>query len=299
MRDELGDDGGRFFRFPQVILDDEVNLSAEDAAVVVDLLGGELLALNRSLPEGGLGTARGGVDAHWNITRSGGSLSFGTGTAAQAEDRCNTQRKQNDPVHQGREFISERIYHFMQANDIRRGIVIVFNGDLCKVMEFNHHTPGNLRAMVQAKLRNMRTGNQFEHRFRSQDEITQAYINQHEMEYLYSDGHAHHFMNTENYEQVEISEEDLGDSASWLNPGVKLQVQFYEEKPIGIELPKTLRVRIAETEPQVRGATASASYKPAKLENGVTVLVPPFVSEGEEIIVDPSENRYLERAKKE
>jgi elongation factor P len=194
---------------------------------------------------------------------------------------------------------SERIHNFMQANDIRRGIVIVFNGDLCKVMEFNHHTPGNLRAMVQAKLRNMRTGNQFEHRFRSQDEITQAYINQHEMEYLYSDGHAHHFMNTENFEQVEISEDDLGDSAAWLNPGVKLQVQFYEEKPIGIELPKTLRVRISETEPQVKGATASASYKPAKLENGVTVLVPPFVSEGEEIIVDPSENRYLERAKKE
>jgi elongation factor P len=207
-------------------------------------------------------------------------LSFGTGTAASAEDRRNYQRNRNDPVHLGREFTSERIPHFMQANDIRRGIVIVFNGDLCKVMEFNHHTPGNLRAMVQAKLRNMRTGNQFEHRFRSQDEITQAYINQHEMEYLYSDGHAHHFMNTENYEQVEISEEDLGDSASWLNPGVKLQVQFFEE-------------------PQVRGATASASYKPAKLENGVTVLVPPFVSEGEEIIVDPSENRYLERAKKE
>ena len=101
----------------------------------------------------------------------------------------------------------------MQANDLRRGIVIIFNGDLCKVMEFHHHTPGNLRAMVQAKLRNMRTGNQFEHRFRSQDEIEQAYINQHEMEYLYSDGHAHHFMNTENYEQVEISEEDLGDAA--------------------------------------------------------------------------------------
>jgi len=211
----------------------------------------------------------------WNITHGAGSLADGSAV------------------------FRERIHPFMQANDIRRGIVIVFNGDLCKVMEFNHHTPGNLRAMVQAKLRNMRTGNQFEHRFRSQDEITQAYINQHEMEYLYSDGHAHHFMNTENFEQVEISEEDLGDSASWLNPGVKLQVQFFEEKPIGIELPKTLRVRIAETEPQVKGATASASYKPAKLENGVTVLVPPFVNEGEEIIVDPSENRYLERAKKE
>jgi len=185
----------------------------------------------------------------------------------------------------------------MQANDLRRGMVVLFNGDLCKVLEFHHHTPGNLRAMVQAKLRNLRTGNQFEHRFRSQDEIEQAFINQHEMEYLYSDGHAHHFMNTENYEQIEISDDDLGDSASWLSPGVKLQVQFYEGKPLGIELPKTVRAKIAETQPMVKSATASASYKPATLENGVTVLVPPFVSEGEEIIVDPSENRYIERAK--
>src|SRR5436190_10885533 len=185
----------------------------------------------------------------------------------------------------------------MQANDLRRGMVVIFNGDLCRVLEFHHHTPGNLRAMVQAKLRNMRTGTQFEHRFRSQDEIEQAYIKQHEMEYLYSDGHSHHFMNTENYEQIEISEDDLGDAAEWLSPGLKLQVQFHEAKPIGIELPKTIRAKIAETEPQVKGATASSSYKPAKLENGVTVLVPPFVTEGEDIIVDPSENRYIERAR--
>jgi elongation factor P len=191
----------------------------------------------------------------------------------------------------------ERIHNSMQANDLRRGMVVLFNGDLCKVLEFHHHTPGNLRAMVQAKLRNLRTGNQFEHRFRSQDEVEQAFINQHEMEYLYSDGHAHHFMNTENYEQVEISDDDLGDSAYWLAAGLKLQVQFYEGKPLGIELPKTVRAKIAETQPMVKSATASASYKPAKLENGVTVLVPPFVSEGEEIIVDPSENRYIERAK--
>jgi elongation factor P len=185
----------------------------------------------------------------------------------------------------------------MQANDLRRGMVILFNGDLCKVMEFHHHTPGNLRAMVQAKLRNLRSGNQFEHRFRSQDEIEQAFISTHEMEYLYSDGHAHHFMNTENYEQSEISDEELGDSAAWLQPGVKLNVQFYEGRPLGIELPKTIKAKIAETQPMVKSSTASASYKPAVLENGVTVLVPPFVGEGEEIIVDPSENRYIERAK--
>src|SRR6266436_4490950 len=117
------------------------------------------------------------------------------------------------------------------ASDMRRGMAIIFNGDLCRVLEFHHHTPGNLRAMVQAKLRNMRTGNQIDHRFRSQDEIEQAFINQHEMEYLYSDGHAHHFMNTENYEQTEISEDELGDAAAWLSPGIKLQVQFHETRP--------------------------------------------------------------------
>src|SRR5438874_13496329 len=144
----------------------------------------------------------------------------------------------------------------MQATNIRKGMVVLFNDDLCKVLEYHHPTPGNLRAMRQDKLRNLRTGNQFEHRFRSQDEVEQAYINQHEMEYLYSDGHAHHSMNTENYEQIEISDDELGDFASWLSPGVKLQVQFYEGKPIGIELPKTVRAKIAETPPMVQRATA-------------------------------------------
>ena len=100
----------------------------------------------------------------------------------------------------------------ISANDIRKGMVILHEGNPVKVMEFHHHTPGNLRAMVQAKLRNLRTGNQFDHRFRSNDDIEQAYISQHEMEYLYSDGHAHHFMNTENFEQSEISEADLGEA---------------------------------------------------------------------------------------
>jgi len=187
----------------------------------------------------------------------------------------------------------------MNANDIRNGMVILFNGDLCKIIEFRHHTPGNLRAMVQAKMRNFRTGNQFEHRFRSGDPIDQAYIDHNEMEYLYSDGAAHHFMNTENYEQIEISADELGSAAQWLTPGIKLQVQFYDSKPIGVELPKTIRGKIVETQPMMRGATASASYKPAILENGVTVQVPPFITEGEEIIVDPVENTYVERAKKD
>ena len=185
----------------------------------------------------------------------------------------------------------------MQANDIRKGIVIIFDGELCKVMDFRHHTPGNLRAMVQAKLRNLRTGNQFEHRFRSNDDIEQAYITQHEMEYLYSDGASHHFMNTENYEQVEISEDDLGDATAWLQPGLKLQVQFHETRPIGVELPKTMKVKIAETQPMVKGATQSSSYKPAILSNGLRTMIPPYIGPGTRIVVLTEDGSYQERAK--
>ena len=121
------------------------------------------------------------------------------------------------------------------ATQIRRGMVIVFEGQPCKVLEFRHHTPGNLRAMVQTKLRNIRTGSSFEHRFRSADTVDRAALEQHEMEYLYSDGSHHHFMNTENYEQIALNEDDLGDAAQWLTPGLKLQAEFYEGAPIGID----------------------------------------------------------------
>ena len=185
----------------------------------------------------------------------------------------------------------------MQANDLRKGMVVLWNGDLCKVLEFHHHTPGNLRAMVQAKLRNLRTGNQFEHRFRSQDEVEQAWIDQHEMEYMYSDAAHHHFMNTENFEQTALSDEDLGDMAQWLAPGMKIQAEFYEGAPIGIDLPPSIELTVVETEPTMKGATISNVNKPARLENGVTISVPPFINEGDRIRVAPSEGRYIERAK--
>src|SRR3954467_5798489 len=111
------------------------------------------------------------------------------------------------------------------ATQIRRGMVIVFEGQPCKVIEFRHHTPGNLRAMVQTKLRNIRTGASFEHRFRSADTIERAALEQHEMEYMYPDGSRHHIMNTENYEQVALSEEDLGGATQWRAPGLKLQAE--------------------------------------------------------------------------
>jgi elongation factor P len=183
------------------------------------------------------------------------------------------------------------------ATQIRRGTVIVFEGEPCKVIEFRHHTPGNLRAMVQTKLRNLRTGNSFEHRFRSADTVERATLEQHEMEYLYSDGSHHHFMNTENYDQIGLSDEDLGDMAQWLSPGLHIQAEFYQGAPIGITLPASLELTVVRTEPTMKGATVSNVNKPATLENGVTIQVPPFVNEGDRIRVDPAEGRYIERAK--
>lgn len=185
----------------------------------------------------------------------------------------------------------------VQASHIRRGMMILFQGELCKVMEFRHHTPGNLRAMVQAKLRNIRTGSSFEHRFRSTDSVERALLEQHEMEFMYSDGSHYHFMNTENYEQVALSAEELGDAAQWLTPGLKIQAEFYEGAPIGIDLPPSMELTVTRTDPTLKGATVSNVNKPALLENGMTVTVPPFVNEGDRIRVDPTEGRYIERAK--
>jgi len=183
------------------------------------------------------------------------------------------------------------------ATQIRRGMVSVFEGEPCRVVEFRHHTPGNLRAMIQTKLRSIRTGSSFEHRFRSADTIERASLEQHEMEYLYSDGSHHHFMNTETFEQIALSDDELGDAAPWLTPGLKIKVEFYEGTPIGIDLPPSLELTVTQTEPSLKGATVSNVNKPATLENGVTIQVPPFVNQGDRIRVDPSEGRYMERAK--
>ena len=185
----------------------------------------------------------------------------------------------------------------ISANDIRKGLVILFEGTPVKVMEFRHHTPGNLRAMVQTRLRNLLTGNSFEHRFRSADSLEVVRLDQQNMEYLYSDGSHHHFMNSETYEQVALTEDELGDAAQWLMPGLKLDVEFYNGSPIGITLPASMELTVVETEPVLKGATASNSNKPAKLENGVTLYVPPFITEGERIRVNPTEARYMERVK--
>ena len=134
--------------------------------------------------------------------------------------------------------------------------------------------------MVQAKLKNLRTGSSFEHRFRAADSIEQASMETHDLEFLYQGGDTYHFMNTENYDQLEMDEEALGDNAQWMQPGMKIQAEFYDGRPIGIQLPNSLTLEIVETAPVMKTATKTASTKPAKLENGVTVNVPEFVGDG-------------------
>ena len=183
------------------------------------------------------------------------------------------------------------------ATQIRRGMVIVFDGDPCRVVDFRHHTPGNLRAMVQTKMRNLRTGNNFEHRFRAADSIEKASMETHELEFLYQGGDTYHFMNTENYDQLEMDSETLGDAAQWLQPGMKIMAEYYEGRPIAIDLPNAIELEIVDTAPVMKSATKTASTKPAKLENGVTVNVPEFISTGEKVRVNPNTGEYLDRAK--
>ncbi len=185
----------------------------------------------------------------------------------------------------------------IQATQIRRGMVILHNGVPHKVVEFHHHTPGNLRAMVQTKLRNLKSGSTTEHRFRSTDDIDRVILDEHEVTYLYSDGDIYHFMNVESYEQVGLSAEDLGDMVGYLLPEMKMKIDYYEGRPIGIEIPLVVEMKVVETEPEIKGATVSNVGKSAKLETGITIQVPAFIKEGERIRVDTTEGRYIERAK--
>jgi elongation factor P len=151
--------------------------------------------------------------------------------------------------------------------------------------------------MVQAKLKNLRTGNNFEHRFRAADTIEKASMETHDLEFMYRGGDTFHFMNTENYDQLEIEDEVLGDNAQWMQSGMKIQAEYYNGKVIGIQLPNSLVLEIADTAPVMKTATKTASTKPATLENGVTINVPEFVNTGEKVRVNPNTGEYMDRAK--
>lgn len=184
----------------------------------------------------------------------------------------------------------------IQATQMRVGMCIVFEGNLCRIMSVQHVTPGNWRGFVQARMRNLKSGNSFEHRFGSTEKVERAILETHPMEYLYSDPTGHHFMNQETYDQVTLDDETLGDAMLYLLPNTVISVDFYDERPVGLELPNTVSLEVVETDPSMKGATASASYKPAKMETGLVVQVPPFIEVGTKIVIDTRENKYLNRA---
>jgi elongation factor P len=182
-----------------------------------------------------------------------------------------------------------------QATRLRKGHLIKHNAELFRVLEVQHVTPGNLRGFVRAKLRNVRNQSLLDHRFRSEDTVERAALDEREMQYLYSDGADYYFMDTSSYEQIHLSEESLGDSVQYLLPESTIKVEFFEGQPVGIELPPTVDLEVTETVPGIKGATANAQVKPATLATGLVVTVPAFVNTGDVVRVNTETGEYLSR----
>ena len=185
----------------------------------------------------------------------------------------------------------------IQATQLRPGMIIIYEGDLYRVTAIHHLTPGNKRGFMQTKMKNLKTGIGTEKKFRSEDRLEQATMETRKMQYLYAEGDLHTFMDTENYEQMSLPAEEIGDLLSYLLPNQIVEIEFFDGRPLGVSPPSAVDLQVVDTEPSLKGATASASYKPAKLETGVTILVPPFIQVGDKVRVDPSEGTYLERIK--
>lgn len=184
----------------------------------------------------------------------------------------------------------------ISATQLRPGMVIRHNGVLHAVTKVEHRTPGNLRAFIQAKLRNIRTGAAFEYRFRSGDAIDRAIVDQTPMEFLYKDGDDYWFMNTDNYEQMSLSSDLLGDTAEFLAANLRVDIEYIDGVAVGLALPPSVDLRVVQTEPGLKSATASSVTKPARTETGLLIQVPPFINEGELVRIDTADGSYLSRA---
>jgi elongation factor P len=174
-------------------------------------------------------------------------------------------------------------------------MLIKMGADLYRVLDLQHFTPGNKRGFVQAKLRNIRTSTLGDHKFRSEDDVERAVLEERQMQYLYNDGDSFHFMDTTTFEQMHMASEALGDSVNYIMPDAVITMEFYGAEPVGIELPATVDLKVADTVPGIKGATASAQVKPARLETGLVVQVPPFVNTGDMIRVSTETGEYLSR----
>jgi len=185
----------------------------------------------------------------------------------------------------------------INATQIRKGMTIKLEGNLYKVLEAVHITPGRWKAMVQTKLRNLKDQSLLDYRFRSEDRIEQAFLEEVEMEFLYRSGEDAVFMNLENYDQVRLSPDILGDAVKYLVPNIVFTIEMHEGKPVGVRPPLTVDLKVVKTEPYLKGATQSATNKPATMETGLVVTVPQFIKEGDIVRIDTREDKYVERAK--
>lgn len=185
----------------------------------------------------------------------------------------------------------------MKATTIRKGNLLRIDGHLYRVLVMDHVTPGKGRAHIQVKLRNIVEGTQKDMRFRSSEDVERISLEPKQMQFLYADGDMYHFMDTETYEQTGITVETLGDAVNFLLPDTMVDTEWFEGKPLGIQLPSTVDLRIVETDPGIKDATAQAQRKPAKLETGFTIQVPSFIEQGELVRVNTVDGTYSERAK--
>ena len=185
----------------------------------------------------------------------------------------------------------------LKAIQLRKGMIIEHNNELFQLTEVFHNTPGKGPASVQTKMKNLRTGVNAEKRYRSDETAFKASLESKEMEYLYNDGDDYCFMDTETFDQIALRTDILGDSYLYLLPNIKVTVNFYQNSPVGVELPGSVDLKIIETAPSLKTATVTFSYKPATVETGLKIQVPPFISEGEVVRIDTSDGKYLERAK--
>lgn len=183
----------------------------------------------------------------------------------------------------------------IKATQLRPGMVIQHEGQLFSVFSTEHRTPGNKRGSMQTRMKNLRTGAIIDYRFRAEEFVDRAILDEVEFEYLYHEGDEYNFMNTQTYEQMQMTKDELGETVYYLIPNTIVKIEFFEEKAIGVDLPDTMDMKVVQTEPTLQKATASAVMKPAMLETGLVVNVPPFVNQGDRIRVDTSEARYVQR----
>lgn len=185
----------------------------------------------------------------------------------------------------------------IKATQIRKGMILIYNNDLNVVTDMQHFTPGKGQAGVQVKMKSIKSGSNAENRFRSYENVEKANLETRKMEYLYDDGDNFYFMDLETYDQIPINEEMIGDAKYFLLPNTPCDVSFFEEKPLSVELPATIDLKVIETTPHLKTATVTSSYKPATMETGLQIQVPQFIEEGEILRIDTRDSKYLERAK--